>query len=307
MRRYKKLIRSATGTAYALAGPSINRKVATNAVTKAIINCFGLPTVSSDMAVAALKASVWNTTETNVILALASGLQLIGITGTVFAAGIPAWLVTGSINASYVVPATCRLFLIMACDLTFVLARSFKEVTFRANGQPNERDVSAAARNYKLRGYSQHVHHHIKKLVPRRNLAASYKVETIRQSVDDLFMKYKDKLMEDVDLPLVVKGVRIGSDLDDDDMSMSSTGDSVLFEDLKQANEVYAHYADEKAKAPMAELDASTPVAELSADFEKTAFELPATEKSMFELPAESKVSELEDNSSTGRRHELHG
>ena len=155
MRRYKRLIRSATGTSYAVLGPTINKKVATTAVTKAIINCFGLPTVSADTAVEALKSTVWKSVGTNVTLALAEAIQLIGVTGTVFAAGIPAWLVTGSINATYVVPATCRLFLIMACDLTFVLARSFKEVTFRATGQPNERDVSAAARNYSLRGYAQ--------------------------------------------------------------------------------------------------------------------------------------------------------
>ena len=95
MRRYKRLIRSATGTSYALFGPSINKKVATNAVTKAIINCFGLPTVSADTAVEALKATVWKTFGTNATLALAEGFQLIGLTGTVFAGGIPAWLITG--------------------------------------------------------------------------------------------------------------------------------------------------------------------------------------------------------------------
>lgn len=78
-KRYKKLIRSATGTSYALFGPSINRVVATNNVTKAIINCFGLPSVSADTAVEVLKATVWTTRGTNVVLALASGLQLIGV------------------------------------------------------------------------------------------------------------------------------------------------------------------------------------------------------------------------------------
>jgi hypothetical protein len=91
---------------------------------------------------------------TNVGLALADTFQAIGVAGTVMAAGIPAWAVTGAISTPYVVPATCRLFLISACDLTFVLARSFKEVTFRNGGQPNERDVSAAARIYRLRGYA---------------------------------------------------------------------------------------------------------------------------------------------------------
>lgn len=58
-------------------------------MTKAIINCFGLPTVSANTAVEALKNSVWNNTGTNIAFALAEGFQLIGFTGTVFAAGIP--------------------------------------------------------------------------------------------------------------------------------------------------------------------------------------------------------------------------
>lgn len=75
-RRYKKLIRRATGTSYAVAGPSIVRKTSTNNVTKAIINCFGLPSVSADTAVLALKNTVWKTWGTNMQLAGAELLNL---------------------------------------------------------------------------------------------------------------------------------------------------------------------------------------------------------------------------------------
>jgi hypothetical protein len=198
------------------------------------------------------------------------------MTGTVFAMGIPAWLITGSINASYVVPATCRLFLIMAMDLTFVLARSFKEVTFRANGQPTERDVSAAARNYALRGYAQHVHRDVKRVIPRRNVRASYKVEVVRQALEDMITRYKDKLMEDVDLPLKINGLRIEGDIDDDDLSTEA--DSTLVADLKEANAAYAELdaATPVAEAPVAELDASQPIVELPADTSRNDKPLPA-------------------------------
>ena len=106
----------------------------------------------------------------------------------------PAFLLTGAINSAFVVPATCRLFLMMSCDLTLVLARSFKEVTFRQGGQPNERDVSAAARNYRLRGYSQHVHADLKSLVPRRSMAAAFKAEKIGKEIEAIIARYKDKL-----------------------------------------------------------------------------------------------------------------
>lgn len=203
-----------------------------------------------------------------------------------FADAPTAWLVTGSINATYVVPATCRLFLIMACDLTFVLARSFKEVTFRANGQPNEKDVAAAARNYRLRGYSQHVHRHIKHLVPRRNLAASYKVEKIRQGVDDLFMAYKDKLMEDENLPLKVEGLKIGSDpfADPDDDTSTDAGSSLdsatldgLDGDIVYAKRAFTNL--EASSGGAVEMDASEPMVELPADSEPS--ELPGDSKAI--------------------------
>lgn len=177
--------------------PSQNRKVSTNNVTKAIVNCFGLPTVSAAAAIDALKKNVWTTAGTNVTLALAEGFNLFGILAAAATGGMAggAILITGGINSVAVVPATCRLFLMMSADLTLVLARSFKEVTFRQGGQPTERDVAAAARNYRLRGYSQHVHTDIKKLVPRRNMAASYKADIIGKEMEALVnVRYKDKL-----------------------------------------------------------------------------------------------------------------
>lgn len=292
-KRYKKLVRRATGTAYALGGATINRKASTNNVTKAVIECFGLPSVSADVAIEALKNTVWKTWGTNMQLAMAEVLQLVGVTGTVFAMGIPAWLITGSINASYVVPATCRLFLIMAMDLTFVLARSFKEVTFRANGQPNERDVSAAARNYAIRGYAQHVHRDIKRLIPRRNVGASYKVETVRQCLEDMVTKYKDRLMEDVDLPVKMSGVHIRGDVEDDDLTTEA--DSELIVDLKEGHAAYA------------ELDASTPIAELDSSAQVPMAELPAETSEKKEKPLPALPAELEGNSAPVNRAELAG
>ncbi|KAK5130600.1 hypothetical protein LTR08_001919 [Meristemomyces frigidus] len=282
MRRYKRLVRSATGSAFAPMGSTINRKLSTTAVTKSIINCFGLPTVSADTALEALTTNVWKTLGANVMIAFAESLHLIGILGSAALSGIPVWMVTGAINTSYVVPATCRLFLIMACDLTFVLARSFKEVTFRASGQPSEKDVSAAARNYQVRGYAQHVHRDIKRLVPRRSVLKSFKAEGVQRGLEAMFVKYKDNLMDDVDLPLTVQGLEIGSHWDCDSNDTSTEADSTLLSDVREASSTLAEL---ESNTPVAiELEASRPVAELS---------------------AEDKVNELEDNSAATQRHEL--
>ncbi|KAK5118354.1 hypothetical protein LTR62_002867 [Meristemomyces frigidus] len=281
IRQYKRLLRDATGATFAPFGSTITRKVSTSRIIKSIINCFGLPTVSADVAVEALRANVWNQTGDNLALAMAEAIQCVGLIGTVFAVGIPAWAITGTFNTSYVVPATCRIFLIMSCDLMLVLARSFKEVTFRSSGQPNEKDVSAAARNYRVRGYSQHVHREIKRLVPRRNMVASFKPEAIRTGIETILGSYKDRLMEDVDLPLkpphfrFTSSTTLSSDASQDDITdlESSEADSLLFSDLREA------------QAALAELEARQPVAELD-DGRRNVTELPAGDTRPAELEA---------------------
>jgi hypothetical protein len=163
--------------------------------------------------------------------------------------------------------------------------------------------------------YSQHVHSYIKQLVPRRNLKAAYKVETIKQGIEDMFTEYKDKLMEDVDLPLRVKGLKIGSDPGDDDGAsiISSEGDSSLLYDLKDAKSAYPKYTrtnsgesqvdlmsptstmpeldgSNASTLTLSELDATTPIAELDAS------------SPLVELPADTKIAELGD--SNRRAHE---
>jgi len=274
-------------------GATITRRVSTNAITKKIIDCFGLPTVSAETAIAALDANVWKTLGSNLTLALAEGFQMFGIAASGAMSGIPIWAISGSINASFLVPATCRLFLIMACDLTFVLARSFKEVTFRTSGQPTERDVSAAARNYSVRGYSQHVHREIKKLVPRRNVLKSFRADDVQKGLDAIFTRYKDRLMGDVDLPLTVQGLKISEGTDDGDSSTEA--DSSMFQDLKEANVAVAEL---DASIPIVELDAGAPAVELSADWNRSEL---AHSNSTIKKPVE-----LAHSSSTVRpRYEL--
>lgn len=262
MRRYRKLVRRIGATNFAPLGATITRKVSVTQVTKSVMNCFGLPTVTTDVAMEALKANSWSTFGSNIQLLLSEGFQLFGLSLTGITFGSPLWLITGSLNAAHIIPTTCRLFLIMACDLTLVLARSFKEATFRARGQPNEKDVGAAARNYTVRGYSQHVHRDIKKLIPRKNPKASFKADAVQRGVEDLFIQYKDKLMEDVDLPFNAQETAIENRWWDD---TSTEADSIFLSDVKEANAAMAEL-EAKGQPPIAELDGTKPMAELPGD-----------------------------------------
>lgn len=284
MRRYKALVRTASGVSFSLAGSTIHRKNAATKVCKAIINCFGLPGVSADSAITALKKNVWTYIGVDPLVSIAEAINLFGYIGTGFAGGIPAWLVTGAISLPLVVPATCRLFLTMAADLMLVLIRAFKEATFRNSGQPQERDVQAAARIYRVRGYSAHIHKDIKKLIPRRNPAASYKFETVQERLEGIIARYKDKLIDDMDMPDVkTMKIRGGAQDDDDDDDESTQPDSEYYKELTAMGR----------KA--AELEGSTPAAELPASPVATRAELPTAEKPA-ELVGDTTRAELASN-----------
>ncbi|EME79104.1 uncharacterized protein MYCFIDRAFT_79773, partial [Pseudocercospora fijiensis CIRAD86] len=292
MRRYKAVVRTASGVSFSLAGSTIHRKNAATKVCKAIINCFGLPGVSADNAITALKKNVWTYTGIDPLVSIAEAINLFEYIGSGFAGGIPAWLVTGAISLPLVVPATCRLFLTMAADLILVLIRAFKEATFRNSGQPQERDVQAAARIYRVRGYSSHIHKDIKKLIPRHNLAASYKFDTVAETLEGIIARYKDKLIDDMDssiipdMPAVAMKLRGGADDDNDDEEEDDDQDPHSYQELTTA--MCKKAAELEGSPAAAELPANNPpvvVAELpTADSQKPAELLGDTTRA--ELPA---------------------
>ena len=216
MRRYRPLVKTATGVSFTPIGASTHRKTAAAKVCTAILNCFGLPSVSSQTAIANMKQNVWDHLGFDFFMAIAEGLNLFGVAGTGIAGGVPAVLVTGAISVPLVVPSTCRLFLTMSADLILVLILSFKQVALQSR-QPQEKDFQNASRDYRLRGYSEHVHLDIKTLIPRRSLAASYKYDKIRDGLESIVDRYKNKLMEGEKLPSDAKSRRGNLDLHEDE------------------------------------------------------------------------------------------
>lgn len=249
------------------------------------MNCFGLPTVSADSAIAALKANVWSNLSFDPSVALAECLNAIGYVGTGFAMGIPVFLVTGALGAPLVVPSTCRLFLTMSCDLILTLVRSFREVAFRESAMPRERDVHAAARIYRIRGYAEHVHGDIRKLLPKRNVTACYRYPRIKSTVEAFLNTYREKLTDNAEGSL--KGLSLGGSADQLSRTTSSTGDdedddSVVYREIRAAN---AKAAELEARGPMAEMAGEREAAELdSTHTGPPRHELDTTETARHEL-----------------------
>lgn len=262
LKRYKRLVRQSASTLVPL-GATVTRKVSNAQLTSSIMRCFGLPSVTAEAATEVLKATVWNTTGGDIQLALAEAFQLIGLSLTGLTLGSPIWLVTGGMNAAHVVPTTCRLFLIMACDMTWVLARSFRNVSLRANAQPDEGAIRAAAYDYTTRGYAQHVHGAIKTLIPRSDVLASYRIQQIQQTVETLLSELKDDLKDETNSTPNALGPRMSWD------DTSTEADSVLFKDAQEEN------------AAIAELDAGDRPLLLELDGTGAIFELPAGEQAI--------------------------
>lgn len=79
MRRYRALIRTATGTTFIAAASSIHRRAASAKMTAALVGCFGLPGVSAEKALEAMKTNVWESSMGfDVNVALGESLNLIG-------------------------------------------------------------------------------------------------------------------------------------------------------------------------------------------------------------------------------------
>lgn len=252
------------------------------------------------------------------MLAIGEGISALGI-GSSAVTMVPAFLVTGAISLPLVVPATCRLFLTMACDLILVLVRSFKEVTFRDSGQPTEKDVATAARNYRIRGYSEHVHADVKKLIPRRSLSASYKCEKIRVGVETIVERYKDELAGDGDIPLQTKRSRVengdsvrpslsnnvnsfANTLQDDD-SWTEDG-NMLFRELSDAHK---RAIELEAWTPASKLSPAPGAAELYGDEKMKALHEMDAGVQVHEMDPYSEAVDVDAKRSFAKVHELEG
>lgn len=257
LKRYKRLVRQSAPILVPL-GATTTRKVSNAQLTSSIMRCFGLPSVTAEAATEVLKATVWNTTGGDIQLALAEAFQLIGLSLTGLTLGSPIWLVTGSMNAADVVPTTCRLFLIMVYDMTWILARSFKNVSLRANAQPDEGAIRAAAYDYTTRGYAQHFHGAIKTLIPRKDVLASYRIQQIQQTVEILLSELKDELKDETSSTSNALGARMSWD------DTSTEADSALFTDTQEANVAMAKL-DAGDRPPLPELDGTGSIFELPA------------------------------------------
>ena len=193
---YKAILGSATGTAFIPLGASSTRYGAAIDVCRRVLQHFGLPNVSAETAIEVVRANVWEDLGNHFAMAWAEAVAGFGLFLTVFSGGMPFFLASTLINIPIIIPATTRLFLMLAADLIIILARSFKDAAERQVGQPEQRDLLAAARAY--RKFAPEVHREIGKVVPRRNMFASFQVGKVSKQFRKTVEEYRIKMIEDL-------------------------------------------------------------------------------------------------------------
>ena len=196
MKIYRRVLNSSYLLSAVPTAASSSQAAGAIAVCKAVLQCFGLPTINAEMIYQILKSNVWDDLGHNISLLFAEAIASVGLMGTLVLYGGPVFLAAGAVNIPLVVPATMRLLLMIASDLILILVRAFKETTLTCVGQPLKRDVRKAATYY--RTFSPEVHKEIFALIPRTNVAKSFRHNDVRQGLEKIVHRFKDEVTRDI-------------------------------------------------------------------------------------------------------------
>ena len=189
MRLYRHIVQSASATAFVPTGSYTNRITAAVMICKAVVTCFGAPTVSGEAIQAIVKNIVWDGVSHTFNIAVIETISAVGMVGTVFTGGMPFFLLSGAVNVPLNVPLTARIFLMLACDVILILTKSFKDCADKGYGQPLEQDVRDAAVSYC--SVSADVHEHIKGLIPVYNPIKSFRREKVKRGFEEVIDEYR--------------------------------------------------------------------------------------------------------------------
>lgn len=197
MKIYKRVLASTTALGAVPTSALTNRTASAVAVCRAVVQCFGIPTVSYQTVFQILKSTVLDDLIHNMSVLLGEAIAAVGMVATVGTFGAPFFLASGFVNIPLVVPATMRLILMLATDLILILVRAFKETTFYCIGQPLLKDVQSAAINYAP--MSNRVHKAILDLVPKRNVMKSFKYHKVQLGLEKAVHSFKVEVTKEAE------------------------------------------------------------------------------------------------------------
>lgn len=228
-----KIYRYALGTGIALGyiptAASIHLNYYAISVCKAIVQCFGWPTVSYRRVYETVKGNLWDDLDHDFSVITPNSLSAVYLTSTEV---VGAALTAGLANIPLVLVVTTRLILILASDLILTFVRAFTETAaFTSGGSggslPQLKDVEAAASYYHAN--SSKVHKEILGFVPRRKLTKTYRYHKIRLGLEEMIHRWQAEITKDLRTRTRTSSSRSGGP----SRGKSFSSDHTLVEDQK--------------------------------------------------------------------------
>ena len=195
MQIYKRTLKSAATVMAIPLGNTANQVTVAVVICTAVVNAFGVPSVTAATVRHIVKNIVWDGMGRNFSLFMADVIAGAGVLGTLVFGGIPVFLAAAALNVPLVIPATAQLLLMLSCDIILILVRAFKDCTHQCLGQPLKKDIEKAAVAY--RRFSTQVHQEIKDLINKSNFVKSFQVAKVHVGVQKIINKYTKLFVEE--------------------------------------------------------------------------------------------------------------
>ena len=196
MQIYKRTLKSAAAVAAIPLGNTANQVTVAVVICNAVVNAFGVPSVTAATVQHIVKNIVWDGIGRNFNLLMADVIATAGAFGTLcFGGVIPLFLVSAAVNMPLVIPATAQSLLMLSCDIILILVRAFKDCTHQCLGQPLKKDIEKAAVAY--RPFATRVHQEIKELTDIFNIGKIFQAAKIQIDVQQIINKYTKLFVEE--------------------------------------------------------------------------------------------------------------
>lgn len=195
MQIYKRTLNSAATMTVIPLGNTVNHVTVAVVICKAVVNTFGVPSVTAATVQHIVKNIVWDGMGRNFSLLMADVMATAGLFGTLCFWGIPLFLASAAVNVALVIPATAQLPLMLSCDIILILVRAFKDCTHQCLGQPLKKDIEKAAVAY--RPFAMQVHQEIKDLIHKFNIVKNFQAAKVQIAVHQIINKYTKLFVED--------------------------------------------------------------------------------------------------------------
>ena len=210
MKIYRRVLKSAISVSAIPLGSTTNRVTVAVVVSKAVVNAFGVPSVTAATVQEIVKNIIWDDVGRSFGVLAAECIATAGVFGTLIFGGMPFFLAAGAVNAPIIIPPTAELLLMLSCDLILILTRAFKDCTHQCLGQPLKKDIEKAAHAY--RHFAKQVHREIKNLISNFNMIKNFHTGKIKIGVEKIVEKYTRLFIEQSEAGASRHGLYQGSE-----------------------------------------------------------------------------------------------